>query len=66
LSYTSPKKFLMASSVCGLVGLAPTEVELRVVVVEVPPPAPPAAVAVAVGWCRSRNLTLLAVMKQDM
>jgi hypothetical protein len=56
----------MASSVCGLVGLAPTEVELRVVVVEVPPPAPPAAVAVAVGWCRSRNLTLLAVMKQDM
>jgi hypothetical protein len=60
-SYTSVKKFLMASSVCGLVGFAAMDVEERDEVVD-------AAVAVVgfVGWCRSRNLMLPPVMKQDI
>lgn len=60
-SYTSVKKFLMASSVCGLVGFAAIEVEERDELVD-------AAVAVVgfVGWCSSRNLMLPPVMKQDM
>lgn len=49
----------MASSVWGLVGLAPMEVELRDVGV-------PEAVDDAGGWWRSRNLTLPAVAKQEM
>jgi hypothetical protein len=50
------KKFLMASSVAGLVGLAAMDVEDR-------DEAPEAA---AVGWCSRRNLTLAPVTKQDM
>jgi len=55
----------MASSVCGLVGLAPTDVELRAVVVVAPPMALLVVVAPG-GWCRSRNLVLEPVMKQEM
>jgi len=66
----------MASSVCGDVGFAPIEVELRVdedalevlVREEVVVVRPEGAVVVVlpVGWCRRRNLTLPAVMKQEM
>lgn len=54
-SYTSVKKFLMASSVAGLVGLAPMAVDER----EVGGPGGRA------GWWRRRNLTLPAVTKHD-
>jgi len=52
------KKFLIASSVCGLVGLAPIDVEFRVV--------PPVAPAGFRGWCSSKSLTFPPVMKHEM
>lgn len=54
LSYTSMKKFLMASSVAGPVGL--DAMEDRDEAVE----------AGAEGWWRRRNLTFAAVTKQEM
>lgn len=56
LSYTSVKNILIASSVAGLVGLAPIAVDDLDVAVEVG----------VVGWCSSRNLTLPPVTKQEM
>lgn len=55
-SYTSVKNILMASSVAGLVGLAPMAVDDR----DEPPDVG------TMGWCSRRNLTLPAVTKQEM
>jgi hypothetical protein len=55
-SYTSVKNILMASSVAGLVGLAPIAVDNR-------DDAPDVG---TMGWWSRRNLTLPAVTKHDM
>ena len=56
LSYTSMKKFLIASSVAGLVGFAAIDVDDREDAVE----------AAVVGWWSSKNLTFAPVMKHEM
>lgn len=56
-SYTSAKNILMASSVAGLVGLAPMAVEER----EDEGPDDGAE-----GWCSSRNFTFAPVTKHEM
>lgn len=63
-SYTSAKNMRTASSVAGLVGLAPMAVDERLEAAASPEreeAAPPGAV----GWWRRRNLALAAVTKQD-
>lgn len=55
-SYTSVKNILMASSVAGLVGLAPMAVDDRDEEPDVG----------TMGWWRRRNLTLPAVTKHEM
>lgn len=55
-SYTSAKNILTASSVAGLVGLAPMAVEAR----------DKGSADGAEGWCRSRNLTFAPVTKHEM
>lgn len=75
LSYTSKKKFLMASSVAALVGLAPMDVDAReegAVAAEpllptARPPLSPGVYAFAAedGWWRRRNLVLAPVTKQE-
>ena len=59
ISNTSFMNCLMASSVCGLVGLCGMDVEEMVDV-----RLPLEADGVAVGWCRSKKRTLVPVKKQ--
>jgi hypothetical protein len=59
ISNTSFMNCLMASSVCGLVGLCGMDVEEMV-----DARLPVEADGVAVGWCRSKKRTLVPVKKQ--
>lgn len=64
-SYTSAKNMRTASSVAGLVGLAPMAVDERLDAAAASPEREEAVPPGAVGWWRRRNFALAAVTKQD-